>query len=205
MKKLGLILATAGIIAATSAAGFAAADVSLSKDGARYTPIRYSFTNYGKSKESAFCSRIGYTPMGGTTKINNTEVTLADNCSQLNITVYDINDHGRGVRLRWDSDGKIEIVGHEFDITRDDDGAKTTDTGLPVNIGAYLTGNNRVFIAVPDPTSGGGRVFVTDEIAEQIERFLYPTADDEDYGEAYDAERLEFLHEMRNAIYSIVD
>ena len=62
--------------------------------------------------------------------------------------------------------------------------------------------DNKVFVAVPDPINGGGRVFVTDKIVQEIERFLYPQQDDNTYNDAYSEARLQFLAEMRSAIYS---
>ena len=105
MKKFVLILVTLSIIAMASVNAFAASDVSVSKDGLEYTPIRYSFTNYGEWTENGYCSRINYVPQGVQTQMNG-KLTVFDSDVIL-ISVYEPSQKGRGVMLQWYPDGKI--------------------------------------------------------------------------------------------------
>ena len=202
MKKFVLILVTLSIIAMASVNAFAASDVSVSKDGLEYTPIRYSFTNYGEWTENGYCSRINYVPQGVQTQMNG-KLTVFDSDVIL-ISVYEPSQKGRGVMLQWYPDGKIKVLGYELNVEIGKDEEKDPrHSGMPIDIGYFLKNyDNKVFVAVPDPINGGGRVFVTDKIVQEIERFLYPQQDDNTYNDAYSEARLQFLAEMRSAIYS---
>ena len=203
MKKMFLILVTLSMLALTSVTALAASDVSVLKDGNEYTPIRYSFTNYGVWSEAGYCSRIEYIPQGDETRING-ELTVFDT-DVISISVFEPNQKGRGVMLQWYPDGKIKVLGYELTVGIDENGKREEPkhSGMPVDIGYFLKNyDNKVFVAVPDPLSGGGRVFVTDKIVQEIERFLYPQQDDNTYNDAYSEARLQFLAEMRSAIYS---
>ncbi len=202
MKKIFLSLITLSIITMTSITSFAASDVSVLKDGAEYTPIRYSFTNYGEWTEDGYCSRINYTPLGDVANINGVEKVI--DFDLISISVFEPNKKGRGVRLQWYPDGSIKVLGYELSLEVNEKGErKPYDSGMPVDIGYFLKNfDNKVFVAVPDPINGGGRVFVTDKIVQEIERFLYPQQDDNTYNDAYSEARLQFLAEMRSAIYS---
>ncbi len=203
MKKIITFSITIGILLMSAITSFAATDVSLKKDGAEYTPIRYSFTNYDSKMdvENKYHASIGYTPKGATS-YNNGKETIND-YDQIAITVYDDTDLGRAVRLQWYENGEIKVLGYEFTIDRSNEKPLSYDIGMPVDIGYFLKNfDNKVFVAVPDPLSGGGRVFVTDKIVQEIERFLYPQQDDNTYNDAYSEARLQFLAEMRSSIYS---
>lgn len=201
MKKIFLTLITLSIITMTSVTAFAASDVSVFKDGNEYTPIRYSFTNYGVWSEDGYCSRIEYVPQGEETSINGKPTVLDSDL--ISISVTEPHMKGRGVRLQWYPDGTIKVLGYEINLTKDNEGIDTSETGMPVDIGYFLKNyDNKIFVAVPDPINGGGRVFVTEKIVQEIERFLYPQQDDNTYNEAYSEARLQFLAEMRSSIYS---
>lgn len=203
MKKMFLILVTLSMLAMTSVNAFAASDVSVLKDGTEYTPIRYSFTNYGEWSKDGYCSRIDYAPKGSETKLDG-KITVLD-FDLISISVYEPNQKGRGVRLQWYPDGRVEVLGFELTVGIDENGKREDPkhSGIPIDIGYFLKNyDNKVFVAVPDPLSGGGRVFVTDKIVQEIERFLYPQQDDNTYNDAYSETRLQFLAEMRSSIYS---